>query len=117
MQYLITLHYRPGEGPQEGTPEFDAEMERWRELNDEMRKAGVLVAVSGLNPEAVTTVRERDGQISITDGPFAETKEILFSFYILEVADLDAATEWVAKMPSVQYGSNEIRPTMGFEVA
>ncbi|HEX2103902.1 MAG TPA: YciI family protein [Solirubrobacteraceae bacterium] len=117
MEYPITLHYRPGEGPQEGTPEFDAEMERWRELNEEMRRAGVLVALSGLRPEAVTTVRERDGHVSITDGPYAETKEILFSFYILDVADLDAATAWAAKMPSAAYGSNEIRPTMGFEVA
>ena len=61
MHYLIMLHYRPGEGPGEGTPEFDAEMERWGALNDEMRAAGVLVGASGLHPEAVTTVREAGG--------------------------------------------------------
>jgi hypothetical protein len=117
MQYLIMLHYRPGEGPQEGTPEFDAEMRRWGELNREMRGAGVLVAASGLHPDAVTTVGAQDGQVSVTHGPYAETKEVLFSFYILDVADLDAATEWAAKMPSAAYGSNEIRPTTGFELA
>jgi hypothetical protein len=50
MQYLIMLHFRPGEGPQEGTPEFDAEMERWGEIKREMRAAGVMVGASGLDP-------------------------------------------------------------------
>jgi hypothetical protein len=48
MQYLIMLHFPPGTGPQEGTPEFDDEMRRWGELNAEMREAGVMVAASGL---------------------------------------------------------------------
>jgi hypothetical protein len=117
MQYLIMLHFPPGQGPQEGTPEFDDEMRRWSELNAEMRKAGVLIAASGLHPEAVTTVRARDGELAVTDGPYAETKEILFSFYILDVPDLDAATAWAAKMPSAEYGSNEVRPMTGFELA
>ena len=117
MQYLIMLHFPPGEGPQEGTPEFDAEMERWGKLNDEMRAAGVIVAVSGIDPDATTTVRKRGGEVAVTDGPYAETKEILFSFYIIDVPDLDAATEWAAKMPSAEYGSNEVRPMVGYERA
>jgi hypothetical protein len=115
MQYLLMLHFPPGRGPQEGTPEFDAEMERWGELNGEMREAGVVLAASGLHPEAVTTVRAPGGDVTVTDGPFAETKEILFSFYIVDVPDLDAATAWAAKMPSADYGSIEIRPMVGFE--
>ena len=57
MQYLLMLTFRQGEGPQEGTPEFDAEMVRWGELNAELRAAGAMVAASGLHVDATTTVR------------------------------------------------------------
>jgi hypothetical protein len=117
MHYLIMLHFRPDEGPQEGTPELDAEMRRWGELNEEMGAAGVLVAASGLQPENTTTVRAAGGNVTVTDGPYAETKEILFSFYIVDVPDLDAATAWAAKMPSAEYGSNEVRPMVGYKLA
>ena len=110
MQYLVLLNVPPGEGPQEGTPELDAEMRRWGALNDELREAGVLVAASGVSIDATTTVRRRGGELAVTDGPYAETKEIMFSFYVLDVEDLDAAIGWVRKMPSVEYGSVEIRP-------
>ena len=115
MRYLLMLHFPPGHGPQEGTPEFDAEMRRWGELNDEMREAGVLVVASGLHVDATTTVRAPGGEVTVTDGPYAETKELLFSFYILDVDDLDAAASWAARMPSAEYGSIEIRPTTGYE--
>jgi hypothetical protein len=117
MNYLLMLTYRPGEGPQEGTPEFDAEMKVWNSVTDEMRAAGVLTAVSGLRVDSATTVRTKDGETTITDGPYAETKEVLFSFYIIDVEDLDAATAWAAKMPAAAYGSVDIRPTHGFESA
>ena len=117
MHYLLMLHFRPGEGPQEGTPEFDTEMKRWGELNEEMVKAGVMVAGSGLHPEAVTTVRSPGGDLAVTDGPYAETKEILFSFYIIDVEDLDAAIALASKMPATEYGSVSITPTHGFEMA
>jgi hypothetical protein len=110
MQYLLMLHFPPGEGPQEGTPAFDAEMKRWGELNEEMMAAGVMVAAAGLHIDATTTVRARGGELTVTDGPYAETKEILFSFYVIAVDDLDAATAWPAKMPAAEYGSIEVRP-------
>ena len=113
MNYLITLHYRDGEGPDEGTPEFDAEMKVWHDLNQELKDAGVYVAASGLKPESATTVRAD----AITDGPFAETKEILFSFYVLELEDMDAALAWARRMPAAEYGSVEIHATTGFELA
>jgi hypothetical protein len=116
MQYMITLHYRPEDNTPEGTPEFDAEMKRWGELMAEMRAEGVLVAASGLDPEAVTTVRRTGDDVSVTDGPYAETKEILFSFYMLDVEDLDAAIAWAAKMPAAEYGSVDIRPMVGLEL-
>ena len=117
MHYLLLLTYRPGEGPEEGTPEFDAEMGRWGAINEEMRSAGVAVAGSGLHPEAVTTVRAKGGDVTLMDGPFAETKEVLFSFYIIDVEDLDAATAWAAKMPAAEYGSIEVRPMIHYETA
>ena len=110
MQYLILLHFPEGHGPQEGTPEFDDEMRRWDELNEELKAAGAFVASAGLHTDATTTVRAPGGRVTVTDGPYAEAKEILFSFYVVEADDLDAATEWAAKMPSSDYGSVEVRP-------
>jgi hypothetical protein len=115
MQYMILLHFPPGEGPQEGTPEYDAEMTRWGALMREMREAGVMIGASGLEVDAATTVRKPAGELTVTDGPYAETKEILFSFILIEVPDLDAAIEWAAKMPSAEYGSVEVRPMVGYE--
>ena len=61
MKYLLTLTYRDGEGPQEGTPEFDAEMKVWGALNEELRASGNVAVATGLKPEAATTVRTRNG--------------------------------------------------------
>jgi hypothetical protein len=117
MQYLLLLTYRPEDNTQEGTPEFDAEMKRWGELNEEMRQAGVWVGAAGLKPDATTTVRAPQGDVMVTDGPYAETKEVVFSFYILDVEDLDAAIAWAAKTPAAKYGSIEITPMDGLELA
>jgi hypothetical protein len=117
MNYLLTLYYRDADNTAEGSPERDAEMKVWHELTDEMRAKGVLVAVSGLQPESATTVRSTAGETTITDGPFAETKEILFSFYVIDVEDLDAATAWAERMPATGYGSVGIHATIGFELA
>ena len=116
MQYLLLLTFPEGSGPQEGTPEFDAEMAVWGQINNDMREAGVVLGASGLHIDAATTVRKRDGELVVTDGPYAETKETLFSFYMLEVEDLDAAIAWAAKMPAAEYGSVDIRPMVHFEL-
>ena len=113
MHYLLQFTYRPGEGPEEGTPEFDAEMKVWHDLNDELRESGQYIAASGLKVDAATTVRKSGGDVTVTDGPYAETKEILFSFYILDVPDLDAAIAVAAKAPAAEYGSVDIRPMVG----
>ena len=109
MQYLLLLTYRPEDNTQPG-PELDAEMQRWGELNEEMRAAGVWVGAAGLSSETATTVRAPAGETVVTDGPYAETKEVLFSFYILDVEDLDAAIAWAEKTPAAKYGSVEIHP-------
>jgi hypothetical protein len=114
MNYLLLITHTPGTGPQEGTPEFDAEMERWGALNDEIRQAGDWVAAWGLQAtDAATTLRTQDGRVVMTDGPFTETKEVAFSFMVVDVPDLDAAVKWAEKMPSLAYGAVEIRPLIG----
>jgi len=111
MKYMLLLRYPPGAGAQEGTPEFADEMKGWGAVTEELQASGAFVTAVGLeSDDAATTLRVRDGERALTDGPFAETKEILFSFYIIDVADLDAAVEWSAKMPAAAYGSVEIRP-------
>ena len=116
MQYLLLLTYRPEDNTQEGTPEFEAEMRRWGELDEEMHRAGVWVGASGLKGDAATTVRAPQGDVVVTDGPYAETKEVVFSFYVLDVEDLDAAIAWAAKTPAAKYGSIEIHPMDGLEL-
>lgn len=111
MKYMLLLRQDLDSGPAEGTPEFDAEMASWGELMGELGGSGALVAAQGLDTEATaTTVRTRNGESVVTDGPFAETKESFFSYIVIDVADLDAALEWAKRMPNVTYGSVEIRP-------
>ena len=66
-------------------------------------------------PETATTVRVRNDETLLTDGPFAETKEILGGYYLIDVDDLDAALGWAAKMPNITYGSVEVRPIVVFD--
>lgn len=111
MKYMLLLRQETGTGPAEGTPEFDAEMAQWGELMGELGGSGALVDAKGLDSEeTATTVRTRDGEAIVTDGPFAETKESFFSYIVIEVADLDAALAWAKRMPNVTYGSVEVRP-------
>jgi len=78
---------------------------------DGFRKSGLLVAAEALQPiDTATTVRVRNGKLTITDGPFAETKEQLAGFYLLEARDLNDAIQMAAKIPPVREGSIEVRP-------
>jgi hypothetical protein len=111
MKYMLLLRHEPDSGPAEGTPEFDAEMARWGEVMGELGQSGSMVAAHGLDTESTaTTVRVRNDEVLVSDGPFAETKESFFSYIIIDVPDLDAALGWAKKMPSVTYGSVEVRP-------
>ena len=76
-----------------------------------LRDSGVLIAAEALQPiETATTVRVRNGKVSITDGPFAETKEQLAGFYLIEARDLNEAIQVAAKIPPAREGSVEVRP-------
>jgi hypothetical protein len=78
---------------------------------DEFRNSGVLVAAEALQPIATAaTVRIRNGRVSVTDGPFAETKEQLAGFYLLDARDLNEAIQMAAKIPPAREGSVEVRP-------
>ena len=76
-----------------------------------LRNSGLLIAAEALEPiETATTVRVRHGKVSITDGPFAETKEHLAGFYLIEARDLNEAIQVAAKIPPAREGSVEVRP-------
>jgi len=80
---------------------------------EDMRSKGVFVAGDALQPTSTaTTVRERNGDRLVTDGPFAETKEQLGGYYVIEVDSLDDALDWAARIPSAKLGSIEVRPVM-----
>jgi hypothetical protein len=116
MKYMLLLYSAPDAGPAPDSPEAEAQLGRWFSVTEEMGKAGVLVAGDALQPvETATTLRAPDGEPVLTDGPFAETRETLGGYYLLDVPDLDTAAEWAAKMPLAPYGSVEIRPIWEFE--
>lgn len=116
MKYMLLLRFETGAGPAEGTPEFDAEMASWGAVMGELGQSGSMIAAHGLDTEATaTTVRIRNDEALVTDGPFAETKESFFSYIIIDVSDLDAALAWAKRMPNVTYGSVEVRPLSSHE--
>jgi len=113
MRYMLLMYSR--ETPEGPSPEEVEHLIRAHSaVVSEAKRRGVLLAVEGLKPTATaTTVRMNDGQALVLDGPFAETKEQLAGFYILECRDLDEAVEWAKRMPTACKGSSgciEIRP-------
>jgi hypothetical protein len=94
-------------------PEQRASFDEWLAYGKSLHDAGVHVGDNPLQGlETATTVRVRDGETLISDGPFAETKEMLGGYYLVDVPSHEAAIEWAARVPSAPYGSIEIRPVM-----
>src|SRR5262245_42621158 len=116
MRYLLTI-YDDETGWNNATPEQTAQiMAAYGAFGEEAQKAGVLLGGEGLQPTSTaTTVRVRDGEALTTDGPFAETREQLGGYYLLDCKDLDDAISWAAKIPGAQSGSVEVRPVMDYE--
>ena len=113
MRYMLLLYSAEDADPQPEDPEFGAEMQKWFSFTAELDAAGANLGGEALQPSATSTcVQVRDGEALTTDGPFAETKEVLGGYYVIDVPDLDAAREWAAKVPSAPYGTVEIRPIM-----
>ena len=118
MRYLLSIYGDESQRVAMTAEDGARVMAAYDAFDREARAAGVLVDGAGLQPTpTATTVRVRDDERLITDGPFAETKEQLGGFYLLDCKDLDEAIEWAAKIPGAQHGSVEVRPEMDYEAA
>jgi hypothetical protein len=115
MRYLLLIY-----SEEQTTPPSqevgDAVMAEWTAYTEAIRKSGVYLAGDALQPsQTATTVRLKEGERVVTDGPFAETREVLGGYYLIDVPDLDSALDWAAKCPGAKYGSMEVRPIMEFD--
>ena len=110
MQYLLTL-YADESGWGKMTPEQQQQgVAAYAAYTEALRSAGVLVNSNRLRPSATaTTLRTNNGKTQVLDGPFAESKEQLGGYYLIEASDLDAAMQWAARCPGVQHGVVEVR--------
>jgi len=116
MRYLLLIYGDEKVGASMPKEEMDAWMGEFWAYTEAMQKAGVMLAGEALHPtSAATTVRMQGGKKVVTHGPFAETKEQLGGYYLVEGKNLDEAIEWAAKCPGAKYGSIEVRPIMEFE--
>jgi hypothetical protein len=110
MRYLLLIYSEErGEPPPEDAQA--AEHAAYAQFTADVKKRGIFQAGEALTPTSTaTTVRVVDGETVATDGPFAETKEALGGFYLIEARDLDEAIEIAARIPAARYGSIEVRP-------
>jgi hypothetical protein len=115
VNYLLLIYSEePTEAPSQEI--MDQVMAEYWAYEKAVADAGVKVGGAALQPSpTATTVRVKDGERVVTDGPFAETREVLGGYYLLDVPDLDAALDWAARCPGSKYGSVEVRPVMEFE--
>ncbi|MEZ4414948.1 MAG: YciI family protein [Gemmatimonadota bacterium] len=111
MKYMLLLY--EDEANWDGVEMTPEVMEPWMKYSQRVQEAGVYISGAGLQPTtAATTVRVRGGKVLTTDGPFAETKEQLGGYYLLECSDLDEALRWAAEIPIAPVGSVEVRPLL-----
>jgi hypothetical protein len=113
MQYLLLIYHE--EGPWEALSEAERQTiyAGYRALREDLQKANKYIGGNQLQPIATaTTVRVRNGKSSVTDGPFAETKEQLAGYFLVEAPDLDDALAIAARIPSAKTGSIEVRPVV-----
>lgn len=114
MKYMIAIFehadaFALREDPDRGP----AYMGSWHDYSRALAEAGVIAGGAGLMPPATaTTLRLRDGQRHVQDGPYADTKEQLGGFYLIDVPDLDTALDWAARCPAAPHGAIEVRPLM-----
>jgi hypothetical protein len=114
MQYAIIVYESSSELAKRTSPEHQASYwAAWAAYSKAIGEAGVMTGGAGLEPPSLaTTVRMKGDKRIVQDGPFAETKEILGGFFLIEVPDLDAALEWGARCPAAATGTVEIRPLL-----
>jgi len=110
-QYMLLIYDSPSAWQSMSEEEQNAVMGEYMAYKDELREAGAFVAGDALQPTATAkSVRLRDGERLTTDGPFAETKETLGGYYLVEAASDQEAIDWAAKIPSARFGTIGVRP-------
>jgi hypothetical protein len=111
VKYMLLI-YRSEESMQAASKEeIDRMMGAYLAYTEALRGAGVMLDGDRLQrPEAATTVRIADGKTQVLNGPYAETREQLGGYYLIDVPDLDAALSWAARCPGASYGAVEVRP-------
>ena len=111
MRYLCLLHIPDGFLPEPGTPEHQKLVADNMAANTAMSEAGVLVESAPLYPvSSATVLRVRDGETLLTDGPYAELKEQIGGYYMIDCPDLDDALRWARMIPAALFGAVEVRP-------
>ena len=115
MQYMLLIYDNEKEMQAARTGDVDTMMAGYREFTESITKSGHMKGGDALQPtSAATSVRIRNGKTLTTDGPFAETKEQLGGYYLIEAKDLDEATKIAARVPSALTGTIEVRPVRVF---
>jgi len=118
MQYMLLIYGNEGAWSSASDDERQQIMEAYGAFTQELRDAGAMIAGDALqSTQTATTVRVQNDETLTTDGPFAETKEQLGGYYLIEAESLDEAIAWAAKIPGSKHGSVEVRPVMVFEEA
>ena len=118
MQYMLLIYQNEKAWAAMNEAERNKQFGAYMQFTEEVKKSGHLRAGDALQPiSTATTVRVRNGKTQTTDGPFAETREQLGGYYLIEAKDLDEATKIAARIPDVAIGdgSIEIRPVMNFD--
>lgn len=111
MQYLLMLYVNEAGWPKMTKAEQEQGVAAYRAYTEALNKAGVLKGSNRLQPSsAATTVRMAGGKAQVLDGPYAEAKEQLGGYYLIDVADLDAALSWASRCPTTGHGVVEVRP-------
>ena len=113
MKYLCLIYSDQSLWPKMSKSEMDEMLAEYRAYNDSIKKSGHYLGGNPLQPtDTATTIRVRNGKMSTTDGPFAETKEQLGGYYLIEATDLNDAIQGASRIPGARYGSIEVRPIM-----
>lgn len=111
MQYMLLIYGEERMAESMPREQMTEVVNAYMAYTEALRDTKVLVASNRLRPtSAATSLRTPDGQIQVLDGPFAETKEQLGGYYLIDVPDLDAALSWAKRCPAARYGTVEVRP-------
>jgi hypothetical protein len=111
MQYLLLLYSNQSQWPKLSQAEQQQAVAAYQAYTEALTKAGVLLGKNRLQPtSAATTVRVADGKSQVLDGPYADSKEQLGGYFLIDVSDLDAAIAWAARCPGASHGTVEVRP-------